>query len=194
MKHVYNIKESEERWKNQFLTVHKHLNFAKYIKNSKKHLDFGCGFGVFTYRLAKKHPKTMFFGTDIDKKMLSYAKEKYVLKNLSFKPDKNAKYDSMSFIYVLHHIEYTQIELRKILKSLNKKGKVFILEFKETKEKKFQGLYNSGHHDQTFKEYYNIHNRWSKKEFEQMCKDLGLKTLLLKDYGDYWFVYVGDKK
>jgi len=194
MKYVYNIEENEESRKKKLLITYKLMNFSKYIKNSKTHLDFGCGFGTFTYLLAKKHPKTMFYGIDINEKMISYAKTKYNLKNLSFNPDKSIKYDSLSFLYVLHHIEYTQIELKKILSSLNKKGKVFILEFKKTPKETFWKLYNSGNHSQEFELYYNIHNRWSKKEFERMCKSVGLKTLLLKDYGEYWFVYVGEKE
>ena len=194
MKYIYNIEDKEENWINKFPLIYENMQFSKYFKNSKNHFDFGCGFGIFTYLLAKKNPKTMFYGIDIEEKLVYYAKQNYQLKNLSFNPTPEIKYDSMSFIYVLHHIEYTQVELKKILTSLNNKGKVFILEFKKTPEAKFWKLYTSSVHSQEFELYYTIHNRWSKREFEQMCKDVGLKTLLLKDYGDYWFVYVGEKK
>jgi ubiquinone/menaquinone biosynthesis C-methylase UbiE len=194
MRYVYNIDEKEENWMKKFQPIYDNMQISGYIKNSKNHLDFGCGFGTFTYLLAKKHPETMFYGTDIDEKLTDYARQKYVLKNLSYNPGPKIRYDSMSFIYVLHHIEYTQVDLKNILTSLNKNGKVFILEFKKTPKDKFWKLYNSTHHTQAFEEYYDIHNRWSKKEFEQMCKDVGLKTLLLKDNGDYWFIYVGEKQ
>lgn len=167
------------------------MNFSKYIPNSKTHLDFGCGFGIVTYLLAQKHPKTKFYGTDIDPKMISLAKKKYRLKNLSFNQNKT-KYDSISCIYVLHHINNYELALKKLLTKINHNGKILILEFRRTQKKKFLKIYQKNHAE-SFEEYYAIHNRWTKEQFEQTCKSIGLKTLILKDYSDYWFMYVGEK-
>jgi 2-polyprenyl-3-methyl-5-hydroxy-6-metoxy-1,4-benzoquinol methylase len=188
------IIEKEKNWKKNFPVVYKSINFSKYLKNSQKHLDFGCGFGIFTYLLAKKHPKTLFYGTDIDKEMIKVAKKKYHLKNLLFDPNLASGFDSISCIYVLHHVTNQKSTLKKLIRKLNNKGLIFILEFKKTPINGFSMIYDKNNPTMSFEEYYRIHNKWTKEQFEQICKDTGLKTLLLKDYGDFWFIYIGEKQ
>jgi 2-polyprenyl-3-methyl-5-hydroxy-6-metoxy-1,4-benzoquinol methylase len=193
MKNNHIIELKEKNWKRNFPGFYRYTEFSKFIKDSKKHLDFGCGFGILPYLLAKQNPKKQFYGVDIDKELLSIAKKKYRLPNLSFDINQSTKYDSVSIVYVLHHIENVERILIRILKKLNKKGKVIILEFKKRSKKKFLELYENST-DSSFEEYYSVHNRWTKKEFQKMCEDVGIKTLSVKDFGDFWFVYVGEKQ
>jgi ubiquinone/menaquinone biosynthesis C-methylase UbiE len=191
---ISEINRRETNWIKNFPEVYKNINFSKYIKYSKNHLDFGCGFGVFTYLLAKKHPKTVFYGTDIDPKMIALAKKKYHLKNLIFDSKKKIFYNSISCIYMLHHIKVPELILKELVDKLDTKGKIVILEFKKTEKKRFKEIYIKNDPPMSFEEYYKIHNRWTKEQFEKICKEAGLKTILLKEYGKFWFIYIGEKQ
>lgn len=92
------------------------LNLKHYLKQGSKHLDFGCGFGNFTYFLAKKYPSINVTGIDKDCKRIKEAKARYKLSNLKFrcssKIDRN--YNSITAKFVLHHV----LTFKSLLKEL----------------------------------------------------------------------------
>lgn len=158
-------------------------------------MDFGCGLGIFTKILAEKFPKISFAGIDIDKARIKTAKQRYKKKNLKFKCSKKitGKYDSASSIFVLHEIKNANKSLREIYKSLNKNGKLLIYDFKTASKKDFRILYKKGTFDGSFEEEFKEHNRWTLKEFEEMCKKAGFKTIEIFPVDKHWLAYVGEK-
>jgi 2-polyprenyl-3-methyl-5-hydroxy-6-metoxy-1,4-benzoquinol methylase len=185
----------EKKWKMNFPKVYEALNFHKYLQNSSSHLDFGCGMGIFAYSLAKRHPKTLFVGTDKDAELLTFAKNKYILPNLNFENENERKtYDTISAIFVIHHIENYKKTLHELHNRLPRGGILLVMEFQKTPKKKFMELYKSEEHAEPFELYYKTHNRWSKKEFESECKSVGFETVSLEDFGEFLFSYVGKKK
>ncbi len=105
----------------------------RYIKtnyrafNCHSILDIGCGTGYFSNLFSKDE----YFGIDINKKYIEFAKKKYpgycFIKSdiLSFS-FLNKHYDSAILISVLHHLSDTEIK-KILLKIIDKINKIIIV-------------------------------------------------------------------
>lgn len=99
------------------------LNILKKIRKGGKLLDVGCNMGIFVQEALRKGYKA--HGIDISGNAVNFGIEKLQLKNnLSIGTindiiNKNEKYDIVSYIHVLEHIEKIKEEIKyakKILK------------------------------------------------------------------------------
>ncbi len=97
-------------------------------------VDLGCGEGIFTNYLAICSPKRKILGIEIDKNRLSLADKG--LANVTFKQGDATKVhipksENIILFHLLHHLRsFTDQEkvIKNCLKSLNKKGKLIIVE------------------------------------------------------------------
>ena len=106
------------------LITNYHQFFIDRIKEGESVLDVGCGNGTVAISIAKRYPKSLITGVDLDKKNIKFAKEKQKqnnLKNLNFiNCDINEcteiKTDIVILSNVLEHIENRPLFLRNIQK------------------------------------------------------------------------------
>jgi len=81
---------------------------------NKTVLDVGCGYGYYTYRLAKLFPNSGFTGLDVNKRRIETAKKTFKLPNLKFvyrnAQDFNleTKFDIIIALDIFHHIPYNR--------------------------------------------------------------------------------------
>jgi len=102
----------------------------KFLKKQKgKILDFGCGSG----RYFIKSKALEFYGIDFSKKLLKYAENKKIAKQLKLSqatkiPHKNNFFDSAIFIAVLHCLKKQEQEksLKELYRVLKPNSKAFI--------------------------------------------------------------------
>lgn len=186
------IKATENFWKNNYSRFDKLFGFGS-LKGS--HLDFGSGLGFFVKMLAAKNPGLNVFGEDIDSEAVEFSKKNYKLSNLGFAVKNNKKYNSISLFFVIHEINDAKDKLKELYSQLNDGGILIIYDFRKVNMNKFKENYrmNKDPGKLGFDEEYREHNRWSMKQFEEMCLDAGFKTKLLKTDGDFWLVYKGEK-
>ena len=103
----------------------------KNIKKTKlKILDIGCG----PAEILEHIPKCEYYGYDIDKRSITYAKNKYKKKNFHFfckkfeKSDlkKLPKFDVIIFFGILHHLNNLEVDnlLSLCKKKMRKKFKI----------------------------------------------------------------------
>lgn len=130
------FKKSRERLveqdaKDSSVLFHRHLAgymFALDYVKDKTFLDLGCSDGYGTFLLAKEARNA--FALDIDKKTIHFAKQKYQLKNLSFKAGDaleirwRNKFEAVVSFQVIEHINEIDIYLSIIKKTLKKNGVV----------------------------------------------------------------------
>lgn len=110
------------------------------IKPNDRVLDFGCGSLTLTIMAAQKHPQAQFFGVDVDKKIISIAKEKLSKTGLSIEVQQydgsKLPYPDNSFDYVMsslvfHHLTLKQkyFALEEIHRVLKPSGQFHIADF-----------------------------------------------------------------
>ncbi|MFH1827489.1 MAG: class I SAM-dependent methyltransferase [bacterium] len=125
-KHIVN-KTSERRLTTNYKSI---LNYIKKI--TKKHdslLDIGSGYGTFL-NIAKNSIKVI--GIEPSLNLYKNSVKKYPIKvlNLSFnkyfKQNKNSKFDVITLIHVIEHIQDPADLIKKTLLLLNKNGMLFI--------------------------------------------------------------------
>lgn len=90
-------------------------------------LEVGCGTGVLMNKLSVAFKGTKFFGIDIDKEFIQFAKKTYGGKGKEFQVDDirniEKKFDVIITIDVLHHLDYSIEEFAEnVVKRLNKGG------------------------------------------------------------------------
>jgi len=94
---------------------HIKFNFVSYkLKNTKKHLDVGCGPGTFIGNYMRE---VKAVGIDLSKKQINYAKLHYKSENNNFKisdgkrfPFKDKYFDSISIIELIEHLNKEEID------------------------------------------------------------------------------------
>lgn len=99
---------------------------SRYIKDSDKLLDVGCGPGGSTYAIACKFPFLNCTGIDISSTAIKTALSNYSLKNLNFEAGnaKSLSYPSCSFSIVtsfdclehIHDLDLVLLELMRVVK------------------------------------------------------------------------------
>jgi SAM-dependent methyltransferase len=107
-----------------------------YGKNPPKDIfDAGCGFGQYSYFMAKRFPSTKIFSVDVKEDYLSDCKyffEKASLKNTEFqyadlmKIEYENRFDFVLSVDVMEHIEDDIGVFKKFYKSLRSGGRVLI--------------------------------------------------------------------
>ena len=191
----HEIIDIEKRWAKRFQVVEDILDLSANIQDSKKHLDSGCGFGTFAKILAEKYPSMQVYGIDIDEKKIQMGRSRYSLPNLHLIHSERivGKYDSITSLLALHETANVKQTLNALYEHLEKHGRMMIYEFRRTSKAKYREWFMKGRPGRSFEEEYRKHNRWSVKEFEQMCEEAGLKTLALGPVGDRNLLYIGKK-
>ena len=185
----------EQKWKTKYLNKGFKKILSKHV--SKKHLDFGCGYGALPFLLAKDFPKLKVVGIDIDKDQIKIGKQRYKRKNLQLKcTDKiTGKFDSISSFFSIHHLKAK--DLKEFHKHLNPGGKLIIFDFRKVPKSKFKEWYEKkkiiGEYKDSFEKSYKEHSRWSVEEFSNLMQDIGFKTLKAEKAAKYWLWYVGKK-
>lgn len=106
------------------------LNSAKKILGKfkfKNCLDVGCASGYMTYELSKAFPNAKFYGVDVYKKAVDYARAHY--SNVFFKvakaeklPFKNQSFDLVLYYETLEHVEEPLRSLQEIRRVLKQNG------------------------------------------------------------------------
>lgn len=187
--------ETENRWKTRYQLVENRFRFRENILNGGKHLDFGCGFGAFAKILAEKYPHVQVYGIDPDREKIEIGKHRYKLSNLHLLHSNRlvGKYCSCTAFFVLHEIADTRTALNDLYEHLNMDGKIMVDDFRKRSRAKYREWYEKGRREHSFEEEYQKHNQWTVKEFERMCEDAGFKTIEIKQRGDYWLLYIGEK-
>ncbi len=95
-------------------------------------LDVGCGIGNLTTKIAEKTVFGKIVGIDIDKNMISYAKETNTLKNLSYTQIDGIEiafhneFDAVFSNIVLHWIKELPLLLEKLYNALKRGGRIQI--------------------------------------------------------------------
>lgn len=98
-------------------------------------LDFGCGPGIFTSRLAKFGKSVV--GIDISKEFISEAINRVTLENTEFMHIKSnlsdalgsqRRFDVIVLVDVIHHLDEIKTSLEEALTYLNPGGKVLVYE------------------------------------------------------------------
>jgi len=101
--------------------------FLDNIEYGSKVLDVGCGYGMISYKIAKK--AKFVVGIDIDENGINYAKKNYSQKNIEYlvadvlKYDFKENFDYIVLSNVLEHIK----ERVKFLISLKKLSKTLLI-------------------------------------------------------------------
>lgn len=104
------------------------------LSRGGKFLDVACGTGEIMYRLAKRYPKSEFYGVDLSPEMIKKAKEKmrerksllFQVGNVDAIPFKDAIFDVVLCSEAFHHFEHSQKALEEMHRVL-KKGGMFLL-------------------------------------------------------------------
>lgn len=111
-------------WHNQKINSCKRI-----IKNLEfsNCLDVGCASGYMISEVAKKYPKAKYFGVDVYKKAIDYAKKRYP--KISFRVTKEDKlpfkannFDLILFYETIEHVQNPQKVLKEIKRVLRKGG------------------------------------------------------------------------
>lgn len=188
----------EKRTKENFFKLTKDFELDKNLRGKKKILDFGCGYGFFTKLLARRYPNKKIVGLEISKNKIKFAKKVNNSKNITYKLSKGiiGKYDVIIATFTIHEIKGAQTKLNHLEKSLNKNGVLLIYDFRKVSKNKFRKLYNKDmvHQGADFEEEYEEHNKWTLKEFKEMCEKAEFKTIKIKPSKQFYLVYIGIKK
>jgi len=125
-----NIKPPIVPWSEISFLRYKHIvkYIEKYIllKNAKNYLDFGGYNGFLAYALKKINPKINAYVADYDERGLNIAKAlgcKVI--NLKKKKIPNIKFDLITVVHVLEHLENPGRQLKFLSKKIDKKGIIY---------------------------------------------------------------------
>lgn len=100
-----------------------HSQIESILPNQKfdQYLDVGCGSGALLKRLSTYYKQGS--GTDINQKSLKYTNFKFVKSNINEEvPFNNKKFDLITCVELIEHLENPQKLLRELSKRLNKNG------------------------------------------------------------------------
>jgi ubiquinone/menaquinone biosynthesis C-methylase UbiE len=190
------IKRFEKQREVILTELEKGINLKSELKNSKVHLDFGCGYGNFAFVSSKHFPKLEILGVDLDRDVIKAAKMRYSSKKLKFStriPDK--KVDSVSIVHVLHELRGNlQKTLKRIYLVMGKNGKIIVYDYQKTSREEFKKLFKKRGWSNSFDEEYKEHNKWTIKQFQKIMEDAGFRTIQIKPSRKYWLMYVGEKR
>jgi len=181
-------------------------NFENYLESSKRHLDFGCGFGTLPYLIACEHPEMKVKGIDTKKDEITTGKKRYIAPNLMLNISNkvNGKFDTISTFFVLHEIIGDLDKHLKVFYShLNKHGKIIIEDARKVSKKRFMKFYykprlaesrlNKAYILKSFEEEYKHNCKFNSKQIISTLEKAGFKTLRIKFF-ETSLLYIGEKK
>jgi ubiquinone/menaquinone biosynthesis C-methylase UbiE len=186
----------EKKWEERYFNLKFREMIKPYLRGSKKHLDFGCGFGCFAYLLSKDYPRMKVIGTDIDKEAIREGRKRYKRKNLKLvATDKIiGKYTSISCCFTLHELTNPKKYIKEFYRHLENDGIILVYDLRKVSKKKFIKWYSERKYIQeSFEETYRKHCKWTPKELAKIFEKSGFKTLEVRSISDYWCFYVGKK-
>jgi ubiquinone/menaquinone biosynthesis C-methylase UbiE len=187
--------EDENMWTARFQLFDDGFNFPENISRGGKHLDFGCGFGAFAKILAEKYPHVQVYGIDSDGEKIEIGKRRYRLPNLHLLHSNKVvgRYSSCTAFVTLHEIADARKVLNDLHEHMDSDGRIMVYDFRKRSRAKYREWYERGKHERSLEEEYRRHNRWTVKQFENMCENSGFETVKVEQLGDYWFLYIGKK-
>lgn len=100
----------------------------KFLKPNQKLLDYGCGNGNFLEKISKTKANNLFYGLEIENRNLRKLEYHRKIKKIFIKNiDKiDSKFDFITMIHVLEHVENLNKEIKKIHSLLKENGKLLI--------------------------------------------------------------------
>lgn len=113
-----------------YLVIKRTLKKELIVKKNEKILDAGCGTGI----LSTFFPNAIYTGIDLDKKLISFAKEKYKKNFLVMSIDQLKfpinTFDKIIIVGVIHHLndKVTKQAFDEIKKVLKVGGKILVIE------------------------------------------------------------------
>ncbi len=150
-----------------------------FIKDDSIIYELGSSTGQLIYKIAKKNSfrDALFYGIDIEKDMINYARSKYKLKNLQYicddintfefeKSDLMISYYTIQFI----HPKFRQLLIDKIYNSLNWGGAFIMFEKVRANDARFQDILT------TLYTEFKLNNGYSPEEI--IAKTMSLKGVL----------------
>lgn len=156
-----------------------------YIKQSKKHLDIGCGTGLF---VSLSNELTDSYGIDIDQDAINEGKSLLgdkieVYDGVKF-PTKSEEYTSYSMIDVFHHIPFERKEsfIKGLVESMNDES---VLIFKDIDTRNPFYLFMNRLHDRLLASNYGY--ELSKNKTKEMFEKFGLKTIDEFQEVNFWY-------
>ncbi len=179
--------------------------YEKYISKSKRHLDFGCGFGCESYLIASSYPEIEVIGIDRRREDLMIGKKRYTAPNLTLLVSNKikGKFDTISCFNVLHTIVGDlNYYLKEFYSHLKPHGRIIIRDMRKVSKERFMKYFykprikeikTKAYKLDSFEEEYNKHNKWTIKQFVSMIEKAGFKTLEVKT-DKLGILYVGEKK
>lgn len=160
-------------------------------------LDIGCGGGITTESLQYYYPLMQYFGCDVSKKAIDYAKKfgsgkvKYdIIKNKKL-PYKDDFFDACICLDVMEHIPDADFFLKEVRRVLKKDGKFFLLVPCEGQP--FTHTWISQKlkwgNKLTFKRYGHIHPEFTHKSVENLLKKHGFR-IKDKTYSEHFIFQI----
>ena len=103
------------------------------LNNAKKVLDYGCGIGLLSNAIIKKHPNLIVHGFDISSESIRIANENKENGQLFFTDsldELSNDYDVILLVTVLHHVPINEREqvMKNILNHLKPGGCLIVIE------------------------------------------------------------------
>ena len=84
--------------------------------------------------------------------------------------------------------------MNDLYEHLTKDGRIMVYEFRRTSKAKYGQWFAKGRPGRIFEEENQKHNRWSVREFGEMCRSVGFRTVNLKPLGNRRLIYIGKKR
>lgn len=155
-------------------------------------LDIGCGGGVLTESLYYYFPKVKFYGCDVSKQAINYARKfgsgrviyETIKKNKL--PYKNNFFDVCICLDVMEHILDVDLFLKEVKRVLKKDGKFFLIVPCEGEPFTFTWLFQKiGYGNKlTFKNWGHIHPEFTHHSIEKLLKKHKFITIK-KSYSEH---------
>lgn len=101
----------------------------------KNILDVACGAGYGSFLFAKRFPQTQVTGVDYDPKAVAYARQNYILPNLTYingdvtrweETIGSAVFDCIVSFDTIEHVPHREIMLEALLKHINPQGALLL--------------------------------------------------------------------
>jgi len=193
---VRKILIKEKKWEDRYFKLKFRELIKPYLKGSRKHLDFGCGFGCFAYLLSKDYPKMRVVGVDIDKEAVREGRKRYKRKNLKLIATNKiiGKYTSISCCFTLHELTNPKRYIKEFYRHLENNGVILVYDFRKVSKREFIKWYSNHEYiEESFEKTYRKHCKWTPKSLARMFEKVGFKTLRARPISDYWCFYAGKK-
>lgn len=194
---VFNSKQ--DSYLRTFSDDYRLKRLTEVIESSQKGnmLDIGCGGGITTESLSYYFPKAKFFGCDVSKEAISYAKKfgsgkvTYSVIRGKKLPYKNNTFTVCVCLDVMEHVPDIDFFLEEVKRILKKNGKFFLLVPTEGQVFTHTWLWQKLHwgNSMTFRRYGHIHPEFTHSHIFKLLKKEGFKIRNVA-YSEHFFYQV----